>query len=129
MTRTSTLIVSSATPSVLEIRILASHGTDPRFGFLRGRWQVVWDGLLSGARETRDRVKAAEAEPPKPAQPQPAMLLGIADYGSSADESEAEVPTAVAESKAQVKGTEAEERAKRLARAKEWTLKRKQGAS
>ncbi|PWN43589.1 hypothetical protein IE81DRAFT_71914 [Ceraceosorus guamensis] len=52
MRRTAAAIRSSSTPSVLEMRILANHGGDHRFSFLRRgeekRWGVEWERLLRG---------------------------------------------------------------------------------
>jgi hypothetical protein len=42
MRRTATHIISSPNPEQLEMRILANHGKDARFSFLRGRWKCAW---------------------------------------------------------------------------------------
>jgi hypothetical protein len=45
MRRTASHIQSSANPGQLEMRILANHGSDPRFAFLRGRWKDTWNKI------------------------------------------------------------------------------------
>ncbi|KAG8895860.1 hypothetical protein FRB99_000312 [Tulasnella sp. 403] len=47
MTRTATHIRNSPNRTLLEMRILANHGADPRFAFLKGRWKKRWSSLLS----------------------------------------------------------------------------------
>lgn len=42
MSRTAAHIRDSPNPAQLEMRILANHGGDPRFAFLRGRWRRAW---------------------------------------------------------------------------------------
>src|SRR5882757_696876 len=42
MRRTAAHITSSPNPEQLEMRILANHGNDTRFSFLRGRWKCAW---------------------------------------------------------------------------------------
>lgn len=45
MKRTATAISRSPNPQQLEMRILANHGSDPRFAFLRGRWGRAWTNI------------------------------------------------------------------------------------
>lgn len=47
MRKLSATLSVAADPSLLEIRILANHGNDPRFGFLRrgGKWREVWEAI------------------------------------------------------------------------------------
>ncbi|KIL63732.1 hypothetical protein M378DRAFT_186945 [Amanita muscaria Koide BX008] len=42
MRRTAVHLHSSPNPAQLEMRILANHGADKRFAFLRGRWSHAW---------------------------------------------------------------------------------------
>ncbi|KAN0060134.1 hypothetical protein ACQY0O_008108 [Thecaphora frezii] len=51
MQRTAKVLVQSTNPALLEMRILANHGSDPRFAFLRSgeqqRWGEVWRRIKS----------------------------------------------------------------------------------
>lgn len=42
MHRTATHLLTSPNAAQLEMRILANHGADKRFAFLRGRWSRAW---------------------------------------------------------------------------------------
>jgi hypothetical protein len=76
MERTAAAVRSSSTPDVLQMRILAGHGADARFSFLRrGReqhWGAEWDRLLRGERVTLEEEKKG-------------LLVG---YDSDSEESE-----------------------------------------
>ena len=73
MQRTALHIQSSPNPAQLEMRILANHGGDHRFAFLRGRWPRYWRAMADHARtEILKRDK-------------PAGLGGLAGYGSGDD--------------------------------------------
>ncbi|ORY62856.1 hypothetical protein BCR35DRAFT_334818 [Leucosporidium creatinivorum] len=52
-------LLTSPDPSLLEIRILANHGTDPRFSFLRkgGKWSDVWEGIRRGEDKAAEEVR------------------------------------------------------------------------
>jgi len=118
MDRTASHIFSSPDPKMLEIRILANHGQDPRFAFLRprGRWRRAWE-----------RAKA-QASRPKPNIVSSAQALGgLAGYGDDDDDedsssSEADVVPAP-EAKTQVSLTD--DMAKRRERARIWSAQRK----
>ena len=58
MRRTASHLLSSPNPAQLEMRILANHGGDRRFSFLRGRWKNVWS--LSKAKARLEKEKEAE---------------------------------------------------------------------
>jgi hypothetical protein len=45
MYRTARHLAASDNPAQLEMRILANHGADRRFCFLRGHWPEVWDKI------------------------------------------------------------------------------------
>lgn len=45
MKKTAGHIIASPNPVQFEMRILANHGEDSRFAFLRGRWPRVWKSL------------------------------------------------------------------------------------
>ena len=73
MQRTALHIQSSPNPAQLEMRILANHGADHRFAFLRGRWSKHWKAATDHARN--EMLKRDE----------PAGLGGLAGYGSDDD--------------------------------------------
>lgn len=54
MRRTAQHILSSPKPAQLEMRILANHGGDKKFAFLRGRWSRVWRILKGKARREKE---------------------------------------------------------------------------
>jgi hypothetical protein len=78
MQRTARHIQSSPNPAQLEMRILANHGADDRFAFLRGRWSRCWKAATDQART--EILKRDE----------PAGLGGLAGYGSDDGDSDAD---------------------------------------
>ena len=60
MKRTATHLVSSPNTAQLEMRILANHGGDKRFAFLRGRWSRAWNVAKAKARKEKEEKAAAE---------------------------------------------------------------------
>lgn len=89
MTKLASTLAASADPHLLELRILANHGLDARFAFLRngGKWSQLW----------------AEIRAPKPgARTEDAGVagvnrgggggggLGLVAYGSDSEEEEEE---------------------------------------
>ncbi|GLB42678.1 hypothetical protein LshimejAT787_1201270 [Lyophyllum shimeji] len=80
MRRTATHILSSPNPAQLEMRILANHGGDPRFAFLRGRWSRVWQ-ILKG------KVRLEKEEEEKRLKAGKTGLGALAGYGDSDAES------------------------------------------
>ena len=80
MHRTAAHLLASPNRAQLELRILANHGADRRFAFLRGRWRRAW-----ALAQAKARVAKADA-----ARPPPSIGLGIvAGYGSDSDEASA----------------------------------------
>ncbi|KAG1761424.1 hypothetical protein EDD22DRAFT_17484 [Suillus occidentalis] len=81
MKRTALHLLSSPNPAQLEMRILANHGADKRFAFLRGRWSRTW-------RTTKERLRQEKID--QSAQSLRAsrnvVLGGLAAYGDSDDE-------------------------------------------
>jgi len=140
MRRTAVHILTSPNPAQLEMRILANHGADARFAFLRGRWSRAW-------KITKGRVRLEKEQDAKKAapDPKPTMALGgLTGYGDSdaeddEDDEVAGAPANKGEEKtcttvaATVHGVEdpptesAEEAAKkaRRERAREWAEKRR----
>jgi len=53
MKRTAVHLHSSPNPAQLEMRILANHGADKRFAFLRGRWSRAWRTTKERARQEK----------------------------------------------------------------------------
>ncbi|KAH9990193.1 hypothetical protein BJV74DRAFT_885034 [Russula compacta] len=77
MRRTAAHIVRTSNDAQLRARILAHHGADPRFAFLRGRWSRAW------ARAQADAHRAAIVE--REAQSAGA-LGGLTGYGSGSED-------------------------------------------
>ncbi|KAF9560565.1 hypothetical protein CPC08DRAFT_707962 [Agrocybe pediades] len=84
MKRTAIHLLSSPNPAQLEMRILANHGADRRFQFLRGRWSRAWRLAKTKAKMEKDR----EAEDKN----KQVGLGTLAGYGSGDSESEEEPP-------------------------------------
>lgn len=82
MRRTAQHILSSPNPAQLEMRILANHGGDKKFAFLKGRWSRAWMII-------RGKAKMEKEEHEKEKEGKKEGGLGIlAGYGDSEDESE-----------------------------------------
>ncbi|KAF5368022.1 hypothetical protein D9758_004490 [Tetrapyrgos nigripes] len=81
MRRTANSILTSPNPAQLEMRILANHGGDKRFAFLRGRWKRSWE-VVKGLRKLEMRKEQAEKEEE---QKKNKGLGFLADYGDSDD--------------------------------------------
>lgn len=134
MRRTASHILSSPNPAQLEMRILANHGADRRFAFLKGRWSRAWRLAKTHTRMDKERQE-------QKAQPN-SSLGGLAGYGGSDSEADSdsdrsgedvekkddekvaetdENPPTVGSADAQ----DDEAKAARRARAKEWAEKRR----
>ncbi|KAG5650520.1 hypothetical protein H0H81_011951 [Sphagnurus paluster] len=74
MRRTATHILSSPNPAQLEMRILANHGSDKRFAFLRGRWSRTWKLFKAKAKLERDQEQKKQKA---------GSLSVLAGYGDS----------------------------------------------
>ncbi len=85
MRRTASHIMSSPNAAQLEMRILANHGADARFAFLRGRWSRAWRLTKSKLRLELEAEKKRKME--EATKGSAAALGGLAGYGSS-DEDE-----------------------------------------
>ena len=79
MRRTASHLISSPNPAQLEMRILANHGADRRFAFLRGRWSRAWK--LAKGRARLELIKEKERQEVKTKSALP--LGGLAGYGDS----------------------------------------------
>lgn len=144
MRRTATHISSSPNPAQLEMRILANHGGDKRFAFLRGRWGRFWKTEKARAKEALKATQEDERSGPG--------LVGLADYGDSdqdddgpGEDEEQELNAGPSESN-KIAEVDAEEvgdgegalpesdvdaaiKEARRARAKEWAKKRRASTS
>lgn len=76
-------MLSSPNPAQLEMRILANHGADKRFAFLRGRWSRTWRMIKEKARQEKIAHSAQSTQ-----VSQTAGLSGLAAYGDSEEGSE-----------------------------------------
>ncbi|CCL98879.1 uncharacterized protein FIBRA_00886 [Fibroporia radiculosa] len=129
MRRTATHILASPNPAQLEMRILANHGADTRFAFLRGRWSQAWK-MVKGRVGLGIRM-TEEAE--KEAQPAGGGLGGLAGYGDSDDDSSNDGdektggPSEKTRTATEDTGPDMDDELKkaRRARAKEWAEKRR----
>ena len=84
MRRTAAHTVRATNDAQLRARILAHHGADVRFAFLRGRWSRAWARAQAEANravlEEEEREKAQGA----------GALGGLTGYGSGSAEDDAE---------------------------------------
>jgi hypothetical protein len=77
MSRTAAHIARAANDAQLRARILAHHGADPRFAFLRGRWDRAWVRAQADAR--RDVLAEREVQ-------SAGALGGLTGYGSESED-------------------------------------------
>lgn len=151
MQKTARVVTSSNNASLLEIKILANHGGDERFAFLRKdhnqTWGGVWDRLKAteGAMSYDDARRLLEDEATQGCGSSKAgkkrEMLGLVAYDDSDSEvatlhddevqKETYVDTAIAEEQGQDMAEEAaaaalkkQKQAERLARAKVWLQNR-----
>ena len=131
MQRTAAHLHSSPDRMRLAARILANHGADRRFAFLRGRWKHAW----MRAQRTVEQEAARKMESEKV---MPAGLIGLSGYGesdgenSSEDDASSTVADADRPQHPSVPTIDEEEEAKKEARrrrAREWALRRRQNLS
>ncbi|CEL57182.1 hypothetical protein RSOLAG1IB_08415 [Rhizoctonia solani AG-1 IB] len=123
MRRTATHIRGSPNPTQLEMRILANHGADPRFAFLRGRWKRAWAQMRQGQEVLN-------------VEPKQSVIGGLSGYASDSDsgqksgdeeESGQQSAHAVQEASLSSEHDETEKlKAERRARAKDWARKRRE---
>lgn len=125
MQRLAVTLASAADPAVLEIRILANHGSDPRFAFLRkgGQWSEQWAAL-------RTAKPGAAVQAPVSALASGAGA-GLVAYGSDSEEEEEEPeepPQRVEASSIATDGVDEAARIRKEAKAEKaraWAIKRK----
>lgn len=80
MRRTASHVVRATNDAQLRARILAHHGADPRFAFLRGRWGRAWARAQASAH--RDVLAEREAQ-------SSGALGGLTGYGSGSEDDDA----------------------------------------
>ncbi|KAG8796152.1 hypothetical protein FRC12_003743 [Ceratobasidium sp. 428] len=149
MARTASHILASPNPAQLEMRILANHGADSRFAFLRGRWKRAWMKIKtneshgqrtneSGGKEKMDGSKTDGEKKEKSGG-----IGGLAGYASESESDEGKGkgsegeeagpitfggPTAPMSTRTDEDETELERvKAERRARALEWMRRRREG--
>ncbi|KAI0370699.1 hypothetical protein BV20DRAFT_966203 [Pilatotrama ljubarskyi] len=86
MRRTASHVLASPNPAQLEMRILANHGADPRFAFLRGRWSRSWRLTKGKLRLELEKTRAAKEK--EAAGSGGAGIGGLVGYGDSDEEDE-----------------------------------------
>ncbi|KAI0710901.1 hypothetical protein C8Q76DRAFT_739137 [Earliella scabrosa] len=139
MRRTASHILNTPNPAQLEMRILANHGADPRFAFLRGRWSRAWRLAKGKIRLTLEAEKKREEDEAK--QKAVVSIGGLAGYGDSDDEDDEDNDAPAAETQkssvpevaqvaeeakdAQSAADDDAVKAARRARAREWAEKRR----
>ena len=116
MRRTASHILTSPNPAQLEARILANHGADRRFSFLKGRWKKRWEEIKRDVEDENGKKTTAS----KDLKPTAGGLAGLGTYGDSDDDTSGseQVDSAIAPSEENLK-------AARRARAREWAAKRR----
>ena len=120
------------------MRILANHGADPRFAFLRGRWARAWRLTKGKLRLEQEAEKRKAAEAVERAGSNGGLAMGgLAGYGDSDDdeqggEGDEQVAEAAEGAKGQAGSPPPEPaqdddalKAARRARAKEWAERRR----
>lgn len=124
MKKTAQHIASSPNPAQLELRILANHGGDKRFAFLKGRWSRRWKIINAVARKAS---KPGEDNGPPSVG---GALGGLATYSDSDSDDAADTPhdkqaDQRTESAASMK-KEVEKTVRRTTKLREWSQKRRQ---
>lgn len=141
MAKTARILSTSSNPAMLELKILANHGGDARFGFLRkdqdSRWNGVWEALKKCKGELGYEDALQLVQPNKTVEDNAKDKNkqgggGLVAYEDSESESEPQLE-APSEEKTLIKPSENQEgeedneaklkkqkQTERLARAKEW---------
>ena len=119
MHRTATHILQSPNPALLEMRILANHGADTRFAFLRGRWKNAWEGLKAELLAQKEKEKLG-------GNGGGGGLGGLAGYGESDDDEDSGIVDKDVEHKPLERADDEDVKVARRARAKEWAEKRRE---
>lgn len=130
MRRTAAHLFSSPNPAQLEMRILANHGADKRFAFLKGRWSHAWLVTKAKLRVEKEVNERKEKEEKRKG------LNMLAGYDSASDDAGDEAAEGVQNSarEDEEKANESvdiDEMKKELRRqkAKEWAERRRAQAN
>ncbi|KAI5121525.1 hypothetical protein M0805_002585 [Coniferiporia weirii] len=141
MMRTATHLIVARDSTQLTARILANHGGDSRFAFLRGRWRRAWAAVRAEAREL-EKQKSENEKKAKSTGSEAGTLTGLGGYGDSDSDDETEckdeqevnkeeginthVPVAGPPSSSTNIEDEAAKIQARRARARDWAAKRRE---
>ena len=122
MERTATHLRGAENRTLLTARILANHGADKRFAFLRGRWKRAW--LRAQAQAIAKAKADAERDKPK------VGLMGLNNYADSDEEDPPssggeKPPPVLVTNEADSEVSELKKQEMRRARAREWAAKRR----
>ncbi len=129
MTKTAKVLSESTNAAVLELKILANHGSDARFAFLRKGKEAmelarIWEVLKVRKGKMGYEEALAFLEPKAEDAVPPAGGLGLVAYDDSEDENVVEAAHREDASanidKEQEEQEKKRKQAQRLARAKEW---------
>ncbi|KAG9225440.1 hypothetical protein CCMSSC00406_0002943 [Pleurotus cornucopiae] len=126
MRRTAKHIVTSPNAAQLEMRILANHGGDRRFAFLRGRWKLAWQAIKGRANIEKSRDDGEEA---RPAGQKPGGLGGLTNYGDSEEDEGSGAEQADEAGPGDVQNDEEALKEIRRQKAREWAQKRRESQS
>ncbi|SJX65899.1 uncharacterized protein SRS1_16452 [Sporisorium reilianum f. sp. reilianum] len=145
MQRTARAVASSSNASLLELKILANHGADARFAFLRNdagmqpKWSAVWEALKTSKGEMGydAALNMCDDRGVKPSSSAGGALVAYDDSDSdSQSDPQPEPKAASTESPPTTAATQPpttpddaslkkkQKQAERLARAKQWLLTR-----
>ncbi|KAL4062427.1 hypothetical protein V8B97DRAFT_1877743, partial [Scleroderma yunnanense] len=135
--RTAAHIASSPNPAQLEMRILANHGADRRFAFLKGRWSRAWRTAKEAARQQyrkEDEAKFSKSELNSQQPKGGSSLQGLVGYGDSDESGDESIDEKLAgqrdaseqqtHQEPESSGEEALKQARRE-RAREWSARRR----
>ncbi|KAI9428633.1 hypothetical protein H4582DRAFT_1829989 [Lactarius indigo] len=115
--RTAAHVARATNDAQLRARILAHHGADARFAFLRGRWGRAWARAQADAR--REVLAEREAQGA-------GALGGLTGYGRNDDSVQVVNTQALQEPEPEEPAARATQEARR-AKAREWAQKRRAG--
>lgn len=137
MTRTAAHLQSATDAAQLIARILANHGGDTRFAFLRGRWHRAWATARAKARVKVEADANAEATKSRTESEAKGGLFGLTAYDDSDENSDDEDAERVVNEEAGDESesisppyrtedaTEAAKMEMRRQKAREWVAKRR----
>ncbi|KAF7416302.1 hypothetical protein PC9H_002567 [Pleurotus ostreatus] len=127
MRRTAKHIVTSPNAAQLEMRILANHGGDRRFAFLRGRWKLAWQAIKGRANMEKSRDDGEKEA--RPAGQKPGGLGGLTNYGDSEEDEGSGAEQADEAGPGDVQNDEEALKEIRRQKAGEWAQKRRESQS